>query len=137
MKYPPLISTTTWLMIKSDTRNYMRRIFQIPKSGYTEVFDGMVLCDGTMLEDLYALTTEKMQEYLDSKETDFHKLLNSVIEKIEAPEIVHIVPTDDSVIATVNNVTEYKEDVKATNASEVKGGTRKRTPSKKGTGAKV
>lgn len=87
MKFEPILSPQTWLTLSIDTRNYLRRVFDIPRSGHVEVFDGRVLTDGTMITDLQSLTVKKMQDYLNSEETDFYELFNKVIEKIENPNI--------------------------------------------------
>ena len=76
----------TCLSLSPETRRRIREELGIPRSGYVEVLDGRVLCDGTMLEDLQKLTTLKMQEFLGSIETDFHKLFTSVVERIENPQ---------------------------------------------------
>lgn len=81
--YQPILSMQTWLSLPTETKLALRNAFDIPRSGYVEVNDGRVLCDGTMMEDLMYLTTEKMQEYLNSKETDFNLLFNLVVESFK------------------------------------------------------
>lgn len=87
MEYPIILSMTTWLSLKTETRQALRDIFNIPRSSYVEVNDGRVYSDGTSLIDLMSLTADKMQEYLKSKETDFYVLFNKVVKHIENPEI--------------------------------------------------
>lgn len=44
-----------------------------------------VISDGYTDEDLQYLTIEKMQEFLKTKESDFYKLLNQVVESYTQP----------------------------------------------------
>jgi hypothetical protein len=87
MEYPTILSMSTWLSLKQETKQALRDIFNIPRSGYVEVFDGRVHSDGTSLIDLMSLTTEAMQEYINSKETDFYVLFNKIVRHIENPEL--------------------------------------------------
>lgn len=71
-----------WVSLPVEVRYRIRAIFDIPKSGITEVHDAQVISDGTTHEDFKSLTTEKMQAYLNSDSTDFHKLFDTVIAKV-------------------------------------------------------
>lgn len=111
----PILANQTWLSFTLSTRGELRKIFELPRSGHVEVMGSLVICDGTMAEDLEHLTTEKMQKYLGSPETDFYKLLTMVIEMIEHPEVseidttleVHIPATD--IPQTIESVETRKE----------------------------
>lgn len=46
------------------------------------VSDGVIETDGTTYEDFKSLTTEKMQSYLDQPSSDFHKLFDMVVAKV-------------------------------------------------------
>jgi len=71
-----------WVLLPNEVRYRIRAIFNIPKSGATEVNDGRVVSDGTTYEDLKLLTTEKMQKYLVDDSSDFHKLFDKVVAKV-------------------------------------------------------
>lgn len=81
----PILSMQTWLSLSNETRNRIRKDLGIKKSGHVEVFDGHVLCDGTMMEDLAELTLAKMQEYVGSNDKDFHKVFLMMIDFMEKP----------------------------------------------------
>lgn len=97
--YPPILSKHTWLSLSLETRNKLREIFDIARSGGVEVVDGRVFSDGTTPEDLMSLTSEKMQEYLGSKSTDFNTLFNECVKKIETPiGTIEITPPLDAIV---------------------------------------
>jgi len=77
------VSTHDWLALPMLTRIKLREIFNIPKSKGSLVEGNVVKSDGTTYEDLKAITLEKMQAFLESDQTDFVKLFNSCLEKIE------------------------------------------------------
>lgn len=83
----PTLSLHTWVSLPTEQRDRIRIIFKIPRSGNTVVFDGRVETDGTTPEDMKHLTIEKMQEYLEDESTDFHKLFDKVLLKINAKKI--------------------------------------------------
>ncbi len=74
-----------WLSLPMQTRVRMREIFKIPRSSHTLVEGNVVKSDGMTYEDLKAITIEKMREYLnaDPEQTDFVKLFNACVEKIQ------------------------------------------------------
>lgn len=73
-----------WLMIERATRYRMVDLFKIPRSSGTVVVNNVVTTDGHTHEDLSVITVEKMQEFLEDKETtEFFSLLNKVVHKIE------------------------------------------------------
>lgn len=79
-----MLSKLEWLKLSIPTRSLMIGQFNIPKSGFTHVQDGQILTDGYTEQDLQVVTVERLQEYLDSKETDFYKLLSKTVEKLES-----------------------------------------------------
>lgn len=85
MEYPTILSMSTWLSLRTETKQALRDMFNIPRSGFVEVVDGRVHSDGTSLVDLMSLTVDKMQEYAKSKETDFSVLFNQIVKGIENP----------------------------------------------------
>ncbi len=79
----PTLSLHTWVSLPNEVRRRIRVAFNIPRSSNTVVNDGVVETDGTTNEDMKAMTTEKMQKFVSSDSTDFHKLFDLVLAKIE------------------------------------------------------
>lgn len=77
-----ILSMNMWVSLPNEVRYKIRALFNIPMSGSTMVNDGRIETDGTTYEDFKALTTEKMQSYLDDTSTDFHKLFDKVVAKV-------------------------------------------------------
>lgn len=78
------VSVHDWLALSMPVRIKMREIFHIPKSKGSLVEGNVVKSDGTTYEDLKTITIPKMQEYLESIESDnFVELFNKCVEKIE------------------------------------------------------
>lgn len=94
----PILSMHLWVSLSNEQRIRIRSLFSIPRSQHVQVDDGKVITDGTTAEDFKALTIEKMQTYLNSPETDFHKLFDLVVVKVQneiegKPEtVVEVVP---------------------------------------------
>lgn len=78
------LPTHEWLKLPMEVRVKLREIFNIPKSEGARVVNNTVESDGHTFRDLQALTVEKMQSYLDSKEDDFVKLFDEVLAKVDA-----------------------------------------------------
>lgn len=78
----PLLNLHTWVTLPNEVRFKISSIFKIPKTGSVLVNDNVVETDGTTIEDIAHLTVEKMQVYLKSEETDFHKLFDLVVAQI-------------------------------------------------------
>ncbi len=78
----PIISIHSWVSIPNEVRYRIRSIFHIPRSSNTVVSDGVVETDGVTNEDLKNLTVLKMQAYLQSESTDFHKLFDLVLARV-------------------------------------------------------
>lgn len=78
----PLLSIGTWVSLPTEVRHRIRGIFHIPKSSNTHVDDGVIITDGVTNEDLKTLTIGKMQIYLDDDSSDFHKLFDKVVSRV-------------------------------------------------------
>lgn len=78
-----ILSTHTWVSLSPEQRNRIRVLFNIPRSGSTDVNDGVIVSDGTTYQDLGNLTIEKMQIYLSDTSTDFHKLFDKVLARVQ------------------------------------------------------
>jgi hypothetical protein len=68
-----------WLCLSHDERELLAKRFSIGRSVATEIVDNRIVSDGRGVNDLKAITKEKMQEYInDPKEEDFMRLWNLV-----------------------------------------------------------
>lgn len=100
-----IISLSMWVSLPNEVRYRIRGLFNIPRSSNTIVSDGRIESDGTTNEDMKQLTVEKMQEYLDSSSTDFHKLFDEVVARVndeiklsksgKSDEVLNANPTTD------------------------------------------
>lgn len=97
------LNTHEWLKLPTEVRNRMAEIFKIPKSQGTFVEDGKVKSDGYTYEDLSAVTSEKMEDYLKSFMDEptpivatFGELFDLVISKIESEKILQQVSPNPS-----------------------------------------
>lgn len=77
------------MSLSMDTRLKIAEIFGVKKSGNTHVADDQVVDDGFLAEDLLVITIEALQNHLNSQETDFYKLFNVLVLKIENPNQMH------------------------------------------------
>ncbi len=78
-----ILSSSTWVSLSPEQRNRIRVLFNIPRSGSTEVRDGQIVTDGTTTMDFQHLTIEKMQAYLFDESTDFHKLFDKIVARVQ------------------------------------------------------
>jgi len=63
------VPTQLWMQLEKTIRNHLVSVFNIPRTGVTEIFNNEVRADGYSAEDLKAITLEKMTEYIGSEET--------------------------------------------------------------------
>lgn len=62
--------TPNWTDLDPKIRHHLREVFNVKKSGNTEIRDQVLISDGTTNEDLWnAFTIESMCKYIGSKET--------------------------------------------------------------------
>ncbi len=78
----PILSLSTWVSLPNEVRSRIRVLFNIPRSSHTVVDDGKITTDGTTAKDFAALTVGKMQAYLVSEVSDFHKLFDLVVARV-------------------------------------------------------
>ena len=78
----PIMNIGVWVSLPNEVRIKIRSVFNIPRSGNVSVLDGKIETDGTTFEDFQHLTIEKMQEYTGEKHSDFYKLFDKVLAKI-------------------------------------------------------
>ena len=83
----PILSRSVWLSLDKSIREQLARIFEMTKSGVSEVindiYSSRIVCDGFIEKDLMCITVEKLQNFLNSEESDFYKLFNEAIENIK------------------------------------------------------
>lgn len=56
------------MLLDKQVRNHLVKVFNIPRTGITEIRDQEIIRDGYSDEDLKAITLEKMNEYIGSTE---------------------------------------------------------------------
>ena len=52
-----------------DIRDHLATVFGVERNGVAEIRDQVIVSDGRSQEDLLAITTEKMAEYVGSEES--------------------------------------------------------------------
>lgn len=88
----PLLAYTLWLSWSRDQRQKLTKLFSIPRTGESVVHVGEMMNgnigatakqDGHRPEDLYAITLEKLQELIGTKDTDFYHMVQHVIDNLD------------------------------------------------------
>lgn len=69
-----------WMLLPKDIRQHLATVFNIGMSGVTEIRDQEVITDGRTLNDLAALSAERMAEYVGSTES-FARLFELTVAK--------------------------------------------------------
>lgn len=137
------LNTVQWISLPSETRSKLVEVFNIPRSGNTEVEDQTVVTDGYTHRDLSTITIEKMQGFLlDTIEDDYFKLFHRVLDAIKPPEItledsIEIEETaTEAVIINTNDIiqdeTKEGEQIEGSNSAGNPPKGRTRTKEKKG-----
>lgn len=89
------IYTQYWISLPKEVREHLVSIFDIPRSGITEIRDQTVLSDGHTNEDLKAISAERMGAYTGDTTAAFPMLWELTIVKafedlaqkiVDAPE---------------------------------------------------
>lgn len=57
-----------WMQLDPKIRAELVSVFNIPRTGITEIRDQTLISDGYSIEDLKVITLEKMNEYIGSNE---------------------------------------------------------------------
>ena len=108
-----ILSLGSWVSLPNEVRWRIRNIFNIPRSGVSDVVDFRIVSDGTTHEDIKVLTAPKMQEYLGTKEQDFHRLFDlvvaRVIDQMSNPKDMIEVHSDSPVNITIETPVEIKK----------------------------
>lgn len=58
-----------WMLLSHEERNHLAEVFDVKKTGVSEVRDNQLISDGYRFEDLAVITREKMAEYVGSEDT--------------------------------------------------------------------
>lgn len=58
-----------WIKLDKEVREHLIKIFSISRTGITEIVDQTIVSDGYTVDDLKAISLEKMNEYIGSEET--------------------------------------------------------------------
>ena len=58
-----------WMLLDKKIREHLVTVFDIKKTGPTEIRDNLIIQDGYSVEDLKAISLEKMTAYIGSEET--------------------------------------------------------------------
>lgn len=89
-----MITSVIWCTLKVDTRNKLREIFKIPRSGTNWVRDNVLISDGTTDQDLKSLTGQALADFVGQEGTIDELFLkaiemiehNIIMSPVEAPE---------------------------------------------------
>lgn len=58
-----------WMALPKDIKDHLVTVFNIPRTGVSEIRDQQLVSDGYSIEDLQVITLPKMIEYIGSEET--------------------------------------------------------------------
>ena len=79
------------MQLPLQTRHKIAAIFNIPKTGPTEVFDNTIKSDGYPIKEIEErINLLSMQMYLETKETDMSLLWTWMVEKIEGRPLTRV-----------------------------------------------
>lgn len=68
------------MLLSREIRHHLATVFNIPFSGVTEIRDQEVITDGRTMNDLEAISAEKMAEYVGSTDS-FARLFELTVAK--------------------------------------------------------
>lgn len=109
---PQNLFPAQWMHATKEVREYLAAMWKLSRSGVTEIRDQDVLSDGYTLEDLRAITLERMNEYLGEEHSFARAWELTQIKAYEEmhPEVVTMKPTEE-VRVIADEVVEVKEEV--------------------------
>lgn len=79
----PGLYASQWMLLSSQVRGRLAEVFELKKTGGSLVQDNKQMSDGYTDKDLEVITIEKMQEFIETKDTDFLTLLTGLRTKVE------------------------------------------------------
>ena len=111
-----MLSRLIWLSLSSETRQKLKILLSIPRTGGTEVVDGRVVSDGYTDRDLQVITLERLQELAGSTESDFYKLFNQLVQNVENPplEVVNT-PQEEVITEALSEHPDYSGNINPEN----------------------
>lgn len=101
-----------WMLLPKDIRAHLAVVFNIRVSGVTEIRDQDVITDGRTINDLEALSLERMCDYIGSEET-FARAFELTIAKAHAELHPPVGVIKGEVEAPVEPVEKPKKNAKA------------------------
>ena len=79
MEYIP---TKDWISLPTELREELRHKFQIKRSGFVQVQNGVIISDGCTQDDLInTFTLENINKVMEWKETEISKAINKLTTK--------------------------------------------------------
>lgn len=83
-----------WMALPKETRDHLVKVFNLNRSGASEIRDQDIITDGYTNTDLLGITHTKMAEYTASgADVSFHRLWEITLSKVKyelSPELVQI-----------------------------------------------
>lgn len=116
-----VLSYVTWMSLDQATRQKLVALFDIPRSGHTNVSYGVMpdgtpgafaTSDGHTPEDLQAVTRERMEEILGVQSDNFYALFRDLVENID--DFVETEPIEElkeAIVDTAEALIEAEEAV--------------------------
>ena len=81
------------------------------------MFGGTVITDGYTDKDLGSVTLDKLQEFMRSKSTDFYKMMDELVRRLQTPiEIPVKAENPEEVLKPIADFLKENEDLKKENA---------------------
>lgn len=77
------ISTGQWVGLSFETRQELVKMFSLTRSGGTVVENGVLKTDGYTDKDLETMSVEALQKALESPETNFYTLFDTLLAQLE------------------------------------------------------
>lgn len=102
-----------WMVLPNDIKLHLVTVFNIKKTGVSEIRDSEVVRDGYTADDLLVISLEKMTNYIGSEET-FPRAweLTCMKAKYElSPPPIEMKITSDEVMDALNNSPIEEKDV--------------------------
>jgi hypothetical protein len=88
-----------WMTLPKDIRQHLAFVFNIPRTGITEIRDDVVLTDGHTNADLDCINADMLAAYTGEKPTEYFPRLWEIAIKRARKDLD--APTEDTVLAPV------------------------------------
>ena len=115
-----------WMQLDKKVRHHLVEIFKIPRTGITEIYNEEIRADGYSIDDLKAISLDKMIAYIGSEET-FPRAWEMSCAKANSelnPEVVPMAdepketPTGDVTTITSDNMDELQNKTKTNDSTK-------------------